>query len=310
MKTQNVVRAHASDATLLYRDALYQRYMEKYRILWLGNYVVDPMPLSVANWIMERLWEVGNVCAFKLEVAPLQDTIVAFSSWIMFKYNLYREPASIYLLNKNNALGFPQGPLEVVYDPERQKSENAKAVIGYAQSNKEPIRDVVRDYVTLIVNTEMTIRTSLMASKQPFIATVSPEMKERAETFITRLQEDDPVLFSNGDDSIKVLSNGAPYIIDKLYQYKQQRENELLTYLGIDNVAIEKKERLTIDEANSNNDVINDHGESINRNLEEFFKTINAVFGTSYTIKNAHAMSESVHEEGKAQNDLSTDDDK
>ena len=39
--------------------------------------------------------------------------------------------------------------------------------------------------------------------------------------------------------------------------YKKEIWNEALTYLGINNIMIDKKERLITDEANSNNELIN-----------------------------------------------------
>ena len=49
-------------------------------------------------------------------------------------------------------------------------------------------------------------------------------------------------------DSIKVLNTGAPYLCDKLYTLKREIWNEALTFLGIQNVNIQKRERLITDE--------------------------------------------------------------
>lgn len=51
-----------------------------------------------------------------------------------------------------------------------------------------------------------------------------------------------------------VLDTSSPYIIDKLQTYKTELKNELLTYLGINNNNNIKKERMIVDEVNSNND--------------------------------------------------------
>ena len=51
-------------------------------------------------------------------------------------------------------------------------------------------------------------------------------------------------------NAIKALNTGAPYVADQLYQLKTQIWNEALTYLGISNVSVEKKERLISDEVN------------------------------------------------------------
>ena len=52
-----------------------------------------------------------------------------------------------------------------------------------------------------------------------------------------------------------VIPTVAPYLVDKLQIQKQEMERELLTFLGINNT-LEKKERLIVDETNSNNQFI------------------------------------------------------
>lgn len=44
------------------------------------------------------------------------------------------------------------------------------------------------------------------------------------------------------------MKTDAPYICDKIYELKTKIWNEALTYLGISNVSVEKKERLITDE--------------------------------------------------------------
>ena len=48
------------------------------------------------------------------------------------------------------------------------------------------------------------------------------------------------------------MSTQAPYVADKLYTLKTQIWNEALTYLGISNINITKKERLITDEVQRN----------------------------------------------------------
>ena len=60
-----------------------------------------------------------------------------------------------------------------------------------------------------------------------------------------------------GKDVIDCIKTDAPIIFDKLMIYKSQIWNEALTFLGINNVAMEKKERLVESEATGNNELIN-----------------------------------------------------
>ena len=63
-----------------------------------------------------------------------------------------------------------------------------------------------------------------------------------------------PFIFGNKNDlnpnSIQAMATGAPYVADKLYELKQNIWNEVLTFLGVPNVQVTKKERLITDEVN------------------------------------------------------------
>ena len=98
--------------------------------------------------------------------------------------------------------------------------------------------------------------------------------------------EDGLFVDANDVDSLKVLVTGNQYIIDKLYQQKQAYENELLTYLGIDNLGtMQKKEHLQLDEANSNNELINDFGDCFLECMKSFFERIKTYLGYEITIE-------------------------
>lgn len=287
-------QTNANQDVSLLRSMLTNRYMEKARTIWMSSYKWEGLPLATSQYIMRKLWETGNVAAFAYEV-DLERKIVDFLPWAMSDYNSHRDPARIRLINENNAKNVPAGLLEVVYDETIQlANENKKATICYAQSNRESIYSLAKDYVNLIVRVEMTMNTALIAAKQPFLVTFDPDEKDQSNDFQKRLMNDDPILFSSA--KLVGFGGGQNYIIDKLYQLKTQRENEFLTYLGIDNAPIQKKERETVDEANSNNDLINDHEASINENLREFVRLTNATFGTQIKISSRHAESASVHD--------------
>jgi hypothetical protein len=69
-----------------------------------------------------------------------------------------------------------------------------------------------------------------------------------------------PFIFGNKgydlSNRLSVLKTDAPYLIDKLTTHKHEIWNECLTYLGINNTNVDKRERLITDEVNSNNELI------------------------------------------------------
>ena len=61
----------------------------------------------------------------------------------------------------------------------------------------------------------------------------------------------EPVIFGDKNlsgNALQVLKTDAPFLADKLSDYKSRVWNEALTYLGISNISTVKKERLITDE--------------------------------------------------------------
>ena len=65
----------------------------------------------------------------------------------------------------------------------------------------------------------------------------------------------EPFIFGDKNldlSGIKTLDTTSPYVADKLYELKTQIWNEALTYLGISNINVVKKERMITDEVTRN----------------------------------------------------------
>ena len=85
--------------------------------------------------------------------------------------------------------------------------------------------------------------------------------------------------------NLQAIKTDAPYITDKIMEYKKQIWNEALTFLGINNIMEEKKERLTENESNVNNELINMNLQSYLLTRKEACKQINEKFGLNVDVK-------------------------
>lgn len=159
-----------------------------------------------------------------------------------------------------------QGQFDVYGNPTRRRAYSAynnynafltdkDSVIvwnNYIRSNS--ILDV-RMFAQRLYNLDRIIDVNANAQKTPVL--VQGTEKQRL-TLLNLYKEYDgnaPVIFGDKNldlNALKVLSTGAPYVADKLYQLKTQIWNEALTYLGISNLNIQKKERLVTDEVQRN----------------------------------------------------------
>jgi hypothetical protein len=85
-------------------------------------------------------------------------------------------------------------------------------------------------------------------------------------------------------NALKCLNTGAPYVADKIYQLKTQIWNEALTYLGISNISIQKKERLITDEVTRNQGGTIASRYSRLQARRDAVEKINAMFGTNISV--------------------------
>ena len=87
-------------------------------------------------------------------------------------------------------------------------------------------------------------------------------------------------------NEIDQLNLNAPWIIDKLSQYKASIEGEMKTLLGIDNSGTRQHtQHMDLDEVNSNNDEINDMSNGAYSELKNGFERCNEILGLNLSVK-------------------------
>ena len=96
---------------------------------------------------------------------------------------------------------------------------------------------------------------------------------------------------------IKIYDLAVPSVAETVLEDRKKIENELLTLFGLNNV-IEKKERMIVDEANSNNDYINRNVDLLYKNRKQACDEINEKFGLNISVKRVNNIEEKIYNEG------------
>ena len=113
----------------------------------------------------------------------------------------------------------------------------------------------VEQFSKRLYNIDRIIDINANAQKTPVLISCDESQRLTMKNLYMQYDGNAPVIFSDkslNPNALKVLTTGAPYVADKLYQLKTQLWNEALTYLGISNINIQKKERLITDEVTRN----------------------------------------------------------
>ena len=106
-----------------------------------------------------------------------------------------------------------------------------------------------------LYNLDRAIDVNANAQKTPVLIQCDESQRLTMKNLYKQYEGNEPFIFgSKGLDAngLKVLQTGAPYVADKMYELKTQIWNEALTYLGISNINVVKKERMITDEVTRN----------------------------------------------------------
>ena len=200
------------------------------------------------------------------EWTGLPDTIdPRFLELTLFKYGqaVFFEDEVMGYLTLTNAV---QGGFDVygypvasrAYSPYNNYQKNLTlddSVIIYNNYLRTPSSLDVEVFAKRLYNLDRVIDVNANAQKTPVLIKCAETQRLTMKNLYKEFDGNSPVIFGdNGlnDANFTVLSTEAPYVADRIYQLKTQIWNEALTYLGISNINVQKKERLITDEVSRN----------------------------------------------------------
>ena len=143
-------------------------------------------------------------------------------------------------------------------------------------------------YARRLANLDRTIEVNANAQKTPMLISCSEQQRLTMVNMFKEIDGNTPVIFGDKNldvNAIKAFKTDAPYVCDKLYDLKTQIWNEALTYLGISNINIQKKERLITDEVTRNQGGTVASRYSRLETRKDACDKINAMFGLSMSVE-------------------------
>lgn len=145
----------------------------------------------------------------------------------------------------------------------------------------------VEMFARRLYNIDRIIDVNANAQKTPVLIVGNENQRLTLLNFYKEYDGNAPFIFGDKNldiNALKALSTDAPYVCDKLYQLKTQIWNEALTYLGISNINIQKKERLITDEVTRNQGGTIASRYSRLESRRQAVEKINNMFGTNIEV--------------------------
>lgn len=113
----------------------------------------------------------------------------------------------------------------------------------------------VKMFARRLYNLDRIIDVNANAQKTPVMVRASEKQRLSMLNLYKEYDGNAPFIFGDKNldmNSLTALKTDAPYVADKIYQLKTEIWNEALTYLGISNINVAKKERMITDEVTRN----------------------------------------------------------
>lgn len=136
------------------------------------------------------------------------------------------------------------------YHIESPLTEKNSVIIFNNMLHKPALPDL-KLYAHDLADIDRAIAVNVTAQKTPIIIKCTDSQRLTMQNLFMQYDGNQPFIFGTKEldlDSIQVLNTGAPFVAKELYDLKSDKWNEALTYLGISNINIDKKERLIRDE--------------------------------------------------------------
>ena len=212
----------------------YQQYYNRLTELAISMFEWKNLPEEIDERFLElTLFAQGQAVFFRDEEA---DAYVALTTMIGGNLDIYRIPKERRAFATNG------------YNKALNETNSVLIFNNYLHTNS--MLDVEM-FAKRLYNIERTIDVNVNAQKTPVVVLCNEKQRLVMKNLYMQYQGNEPFIFGDKNldlNGVKAFSTEAPFVADKLYQLKTQVWNEALTYLGISNVNITKKERMISDE--------------------------------------------------------------
>ena len=274
--------------SLQINDGTYIDYLNRFTKIALSMFEWVNLPKSMnARYLEMCLFYLGSAALLKDKKYGFINTKCTGSGDL----NIYGLPTKLncfsYDFNSIRTLYTGLNPLQT--DKQREAREDYECILVQNNWERTPTIATLELFAYRLYEAQRTCDTNIIAQKTPVILVADETQRLFLENLFNQYNGNQPFIFGDkeqlGEQTLKCINTQAPFVADKLTEYKKEIWNEALEYLGINSLQTEKKERLITDEANSNNELINLNLQSFLIPRQEAAKQFNEKFGLIGTGK-------------------------
>ena len=271
--------------SLIVNDATFIDYLNRFKRIALSMFEWVNLPSSMNEEFLEKcLYYTGQASLLNTKKYGYINTKSCDSGYL----NIYNNPTQLncysYNFSELRKLYSGLNPLES--DEERKYKYCVLVKNNY---DKLPTAGSMELFAWRLYLAQRTCDVNISSQRFPVMVVGDEKQRLMLENLYNKYNGNQPFIFGNKNqlsgDEMKVLNTESPYVVDKVTDYKKEIWNEALTYLGIQNMSITKKERLTENESNENNELVNLNLQAMLVPRMKACREFNELFGLTGTDK-------------------------
>lgn len=291
------------------RLAFFEFYFNYFYNIVVNYFTWEGLPNDIDELFIERkLIENGHVSFFN------DDTFgfIAQGGTRGERLNHYDQPLSYQPVNANSMnyfkkmeIAYTENDFKVIEDLHKDNPDKIKKPCIVIPNNNfyEPYIGYLELFCEKLADIELTIQLNRNAQITPYFIFVDNTNVLSMKNIFNKIANFEPVVYLNKQkdqdgrvsfkqlsDYIQVFRTDAPFLLDKLHDEKLRVMNQLLTFIGINNNPSDKKERLVVSEAISNNGVISANIEVGWKSRRKAVDLINKCYGLEISVKPAETI--------------------
>ena len=236
----------------VFSSITYGIYCEQLRRILYGRVEVKAPEAWDRSYIRERLVDNGSLCVFPHDLYGLM-CLDGHPSGT----NVYRLPVT-YLITNPVIQGVEVLISNGVFDY-TQPEGVIPGVMICTEPHGAPMADIISKYARKLAMIDASLEVNLINTRTPMILTAeSAKAAKTSKAMYEQISRGEPAIFVNDSQrgAVTVMSAKNAYIGAELMDLKHEVFNDFLTDIGLNNAAVDKKERLLTDEVNANNEEI------------------------------------------------------
>lgn len=208
----------------------------------------EGLPPSINTRVLEKNLISKGVCA----IVEFEGDIYAMDGTAIEPFNINYEGTRVRAIgNRVNTI--------VKRFMNENEDKTAKGVLIFDNDLRVPFFTTIQRYAYKIWDIEASIDTNINAQKVPFALIGDDKDRLTLVSLFSDIKFNVPFIQIDPSlslENVKPVPINTPFTADKLQQLAKAYRNEFNSKLGLNNIDVQKKEHLLVDEINANNESI------------------------------------------------------